>query len=556
MSRSVWAVLGITRTTDKAAIRRAYAEKLKALDVDADVAGYAALRQARDSALRMASQAAAKDHAAGEPLPPEAGGEGPVLADDPADDLADDLAAAMGGDPGGVPGEEGGINRADVAEPDVPPPAPEDTPEARVSAMLRDLAGLLFPGGEYSDDGFTLPDYEAALRLVDALVDEAQQGRLEVHSAIDHHLAGMFAEAWPRSSALVERANEEFGWLGEAGSIDERYALRFLNARIKGMRFVERVQQPDHVLHKAWMHLARPGNPGALDSLKASKDDVRTLLGGIRERFPEVESYLNPERVSWWDRKLADNGPGLVGQIVRSVGLAYLGIMALGLIVDIFSGDTEPARRQVRNEAYQSALEQLLDPADGQVRVGTQAPQLDVLLRDAFDSTTDEAEGLERMRSTARYWIIVEGETRQSLDFDGLLALLRVKQDWLVALRDKDRLEGGCPLTNPEDRWGLGNLDLPEEAERRETALLRMLLAQQMLERYAREQDGPAQPREVDVPGEIVVRATERSGLSRAAFDAALGNPRDTNRCVVNLAMIETVLERPGEAPAELLRIL
>ena len=45
-----WGRLGIAATADQGAIRRAYADALRAMDVDADVAGFAALRQAREPA--------------------------------------------------------------------------------------------------------------------------------------------------------------------------------------------------------------------------------------------------------------------------------------------------------------------------------------------------------------------------------------------------------------------------------------------------------------------------------------------------------------------------
>ncbi|OYZ36689.1 MAG: hypothetical protein B7Y31_10020, partial [Novosphingobium sp. 16-62-11] len=49
-----WRILGIAKTPELGAIRRAYAERLKAMDIDKDVDGYARLREARDAALRWA----------------------------------------------------------------------------------------------------------------------------------------------------------------------------------------------------------------------------------------------------------------------------------------------------------------------------------------------------------------------------------------------------------------------------------------------------------------------------------------------------------------------
>lgn len=54
MSAWPWSVLQIGETSDKSAIRRAYATRLKALDVDREMDTYAALRTARDRALALA----------------------------------------------------------------------------------------------------------------------------------------------------------------------------------------------------------------------------------------------------------------------------------------------------------------------------------------------------------------------------------------------------------------------------------------------------------------------------------------------------------------------
>ena len=53
-----WTVLAIGRTTDTTAIRRAYAERLKAMDLDRQIAEYDMLRRARDEALRLAADPA------------------------------------------------------------------------------------------------------------------------------------------------------------------------------------------------------------------------------------------------------------------------------------------------------------------------------------------------------------------------------------------------------------------------------------------------------------------------------------------------------------------
>ena len=58
-----WSVLGIEATDDKGAIRKAYATKLKTLDIDNEINAYADLRAARDHALANAGYNLAADDA-------------------------------------------------------------------------------------------------------------------------------------------------------------------------------------------------------------------------------------------------------------------------------------------------------------------------------------------------------------------------------------------------------------------------------------------------------------------------------------------------------------
>ena len=54
MRRWPWDVLGIDPTHDESAVRKAYADVLRALDLDKDVKAYTDLRQARDEGLWLA----------------------------------------------------------------------------------------------------------------------------------------------------------------------------------------------------------------------------------------------------------------------------------------------------------------------------------------------------------------------------------------------------------------------------------------------------------------------------------------------------------------------
>ncbi|MCL6249850.1 hypothetical protein M3P36_02140 [Altererythrobacter sp. KTW20L] len=555
MSAQCWRTLGIKATDDKAAIRRAYADKLKALDVDNDVAGFAKLRQARDIALRLAASAAAR--AAEEQAPEE-----PDYRDDGADYGSPDDWDAVVLESDQAPAEPpvpGARTRAWGSE------EPPETDSQRIERQLRALAQLVFPDGNYSDDGFTLPDYEQALALVNSLVAEAHAARLEVYNAIDHHLAEMMAQGWPRSAALVERANEEFHWLGEAGTIDERPALRFLNLRIRGMRFVENVGQPGHVLHKVWTELARPGKPNPLDRFRAKKDDVRILLNGVRERYPEVESYLNPERVGWWDRRLTDSGPGIIGWIIRIVGILWMVAVVFGALS---RGDNNErnARTQVESAAENQAetpmsereeelglrlaLEQIMGK-DGAVEAGEDYSAFRAGVTTAYLSSRRSGENHEqalvRALQVARVFAL---DARRLAEFGELVEINEVQRLWLQALQREGRIGEDCPMRKA-GLAGLGDVILGVEPQERERAMFRRLREAGLMASHPRFGELRA-----DIPGDVVGAIIDRSGLADETVYAALQDNGHQRRCQVKLAMLDVVLARPGTVSADLLRIL
>lgn len=142
------------------------------------------------------------------------------------------------------------------------PTAPDRAPseaQQKAQAAWERLLAILYPDGEASEVAMTFAEMEEGLEALAILTARAEEADLSEHDAIDGALADLFSRTWPRSAPFVEPAAEAFHWLDEAGSIEERWALRFLNQRLKGMRFHEKVQTPGHPLHKAWIELSRPG---------------------------------------------------------------------------------------------------------------------------------------------------------------------------------------------------------------------------------------------------------------------------------------------------------
>ena len=332
--RFPWDRLGIDETNDTGAIRRAYADALRATNVDEDIAGYADLRRARDQALWLAAQSQRaeeeddRDLGLGD-LDGDQDADADWFDDEDDDDLWDDGPSGYRPDPF------------------VPAPAPGPAlseGQERARAAWQQLTGILYPEGAVSDDAVTSAELDEGLAALGALIARAEEAGIAEHDALDGALADLFARTWPRSAPFAEPGNAAFHWMGEAGSIEERPALMFLNQRLKGMRFHDKVQQPGHPLNKAWAELSRPGPARVIDRLRVKRLDADKLLVGIRDRYPELEGYLDPQRVASWDagRPEAD-ALGLGPRIVRGIVI----VLVVFAVPPLFTQWFEPSDEAV-----------------------------------------------------------------------------------------------------------------------------------------------------------------------------------------------------------------
>jgi hypothetical protein len=250
VKRGIWATLDLDPTTDRTAIRRAYAARLKAMDVDADPDGFARLREARDLALA---------HAA-----------------DPEPDTA-------------------------------PPPPNAEEVEAiarddAIEAHYRALRALLF-----NDDDAppTAEDLAAIEHHGRALLDDPRLEQVDFATDAERWFAEILAASVPRSDPLLEPAAQAFGWIDRR----EDYALlpdaQAIVERIGATRFAASLADPKHRLHKAWIELTR--DDAGRRRWSTSATDVRDLLTTVRDRYPDVEGWMNPDRVAKWSEASGDS---------------------------------------------------------------------------------------------------------------------------------------------------------------------------------------------------------------------------------------------------------
>ncbi|MEH3040384.1 MAG: hypothetical protein PGN21_10020 [Sphingomonas paucimobilis] len=254
MRRGIWATLDCDPTSDRGAIRRAYAVRLKAMDVDADPDAFEALRDARDAAL--------------------AGAADPVAA----------------------------VEWAEAA--DDPHVAPEPEPEPQVdplaeamNAHFHALEALLFPGQDRPPTAEELADIDHHGR---ALLADPRLEQLDFAAGAERWFAETLAATIPRSDPLLEPAAAAFGWIDRRDDYTLSAEAHAIVGRIGATRYVALLSDPKHRLHKAWVELTRDGDRRR--NWMTSPTDIRDLLTTVRQRYPDVESWMNPERIAYWDK--------------------------------------------------------------------------------------------------------------------------------------------------------------------------------------------------------------------------------------------------------------
>jgi hypothetical protein len=543
-----WSRLGIDPTSDKAAIRKAYADALRATNVDEDIAGYADLRRARDQALWLAAQGE-------QALAGEEEDEGAIYGLGALDD-GDDLAPEVGDwdeDDGHTWDIAPGIQQALSGPSDYEEQAPPLTEaQQRAQEAWNTLLAIMYPGGEASEEAVTHAEFDAGLAALGVLIARAEDADLEEHDALDGALAELFARTWPRSSPFVEPANAAFHWLDEAGSLEERPALMFLNQRLKGMRFHEKVQQPDHPLHKAWAELARPGRATLFDRMRVKRLDVHKLLTGIRERYPELETFLDPERIASWDGDSASLAEGRTSAgrgFSRVLLFVVVVFAALRVFANIMGSDSAPGDDPPVAEAA-AAYEAVLNDTAVAAVFGEGVTMAQVRAADPVFAG-DLRKVIKAVGSQPSLVLAhVRLKALQSdtvADFDGLVTRGELRRLWLAAAlpspqQCREVLTGDF-VTQP--------LTLDAAAREREARLLKQLLEAKFLSSDGRREGGT-----FSVPGWVIDETIAKSGLGEEAVDAALRDPQHAARCQLELTLLGVMLKEPGKISADLLRAL
>ena len=584
-----WRVLGIAKTGDVGAIRRAYAAKLKAMDVDRDVDGYARLREARDAALRWARMQIA--------VPVEEGGLGPLdgvgtLVEEPevpppaespswlyaapaaTGESDPTLTTRLGDATAGALDVTRGVGAAQAPaaraiemrrDPFARPVllGLEQDPDAVMPAWAHEQAlhRLLLTDHD-ADEYPSLEGWEEAMARghLKAILHNAQAVSVTAFDEVDNWLAGILMRAWPRSSPLIEPAAAVFGWENERGQVNERPAIAFLNMRLRGLRFLAKVAEPAHPLHKAWVELTTPAQQGSRRGWFVKRRDVEQLLEGVRKNFPELEHHFDHWRVSLWERggTSSDNYGWLSGW--RLVLFAVILLVQVARFATSGSdGDSQPAVGLPAPTAQQADTDRAVIS-----RAVSSIFGAGVTFEDIQSRQPDLAALFSANRTIARseqdsdeaYIAKVRDLVRERMYMTALVAkgpLLEDVQRIRVDILRSARKAGAAQcMAFVRTRRLSADVVLAPSLLSRES-----LLAERMLE--ARQLGPPARlpANRTSVPGAVIGKVIDATGIGEARLRQALGNAgSDADQCAVTIAMLDVALTQPEAQRQALLSVL
>lgn len=374
MRHGIWATLGCDPTTDRSVIRKAYAARLKAMDVDADPDAFEALREARDAALARAADPAA---AAVDPVPSDGLPAEPIAADPEPE--ADPLAAAM-------------------------------------NAHFHALEALLFPGHDTAPTAEELAEIDHHGR---ALLADPRLEQVDFAAGAERWFAETLAASVPRADPLLEPAAAVFGWIDRRDDYALSAEAHAIVERIGATRFVALVADPAHRLHRAWVELNRDDTGRA--EWRLTGGAVRNLLSIVRGRYPLAEDWMNPARVAKWD-KPAKVGKGTYWWLAIFVVVAAL---RFGLSGTHYP-DTPPAVHATVEDVAQAMTWRGID------EVRTANPALaSAIAQKVTDSSAGTSAGAIG-RTLTEQWV---GHGLSDLPYPDLLKLTRWDVDQMRAVQ-------------------------------------------------------------------------------------------------------------------------
>lgn len=328
--------------------------------------------------------------------------------------------------------------------------------------------------------------------------------------------------------------------------------------RTPAEQFVEEVSRRDHPLHSAWVELNKRG---FRRGLFVPKDEVQTMLEGIRQDFPQLEQRFDPQRVGAWDAKLypadMDSG-GFQDALTKGGGLGLVLVFGLLRMAPIFYRliHPHPADHPAPTDAaaptpddnvlaLNRAAQHWFGASTDFAALGRMAPLVGRLAAADAGGTTDTGAADMAMRDAVFQSLAV---AVPSLDPARLRTVQAVRARALAAAAAGDA--GACM-----DFLKRGQLDdkvvLPQSTADAAVAQVRAIAAAGL---YGN--DPPRVSMQAAIPGSVVYAIIASTSLPPKAVQAAFQHHGpDEAQCAVHRALIREALKLPGRTGEAILRI-
>ena len=509
MAHDIWATIGIDRTDDRRAIRSAYAERLRAIDVDADPDGFAELREAYEIALAHAQAATTTI----EPI------------------------------------EIATIDEIAIDE------APDESELLNVGVQIfHEIAALLA-----EDEETYLSDGDAVLldAKMHALLAFLEQAPIDEQQQAEFGIAHILASAFPRSDFLLEMAAEHFGWLQNANALDMPDSVRAIVQRIEMSRLFVSLHDEKHPLHKAFIALTAEQKQPFWR--RPPRKQVHELLALAYGRYPGLLHSFEPQRLGEWEYKT--NVHGTRPRAWPSIGIAAFVILnGLRLVFSMLEDTrhSDPSlpisqhQEQQLDGRYQDATADIAAAIDAIFSGRIKADELSRGHPDIYAVLVDEWDAA-RKGNQPEYHLNSQIALRLTDIFETLVrdsdraTLIRY---WTIRLRMAQRLPDQCDTIFIAGR---NPAFYPELISDYQTLMADVI------------RTSPRQPVTVDerggkgrfnVPQIIVERAEAISGMGHAAFVTAMGAASDPAHCKVKSAIIKALTNTNSSASTKLMRQL
>lgn len=525
-----WTILEIEPTEDRKAIRETYSRKLKALDHEAETEAYMALRDARDAALSGQFL-----------LPPGDGAE------------EDDFGL---GTP--LPDGESGAPRA--AEP-LADPEPAEKPVFTVEYSDEDDKRFNRVVALFLGDGELTRDESLELRQhLDALLADDRLGDLGHYARVEVWLAQLLADRYPRGADLFPRIAAHFDWGQRAHELGIHPAIPWLFNAHEGQSLVRELGTPGHTYHREWVELTRGKPQGPLWTRAVDKSRMANLIGTIRRDYPWLEQeHWQPELVARWEKKVAGGTPSGPNPWVWLVFVALF-LSAVGRMIgseDAATRSQEMAASSLAKTAaaeanvlqfLQSRFPQAAEDGRTIVTLQKNSPQSYEKLAEAgarFDAMGDERDRLMMKEIQEIYFYIID-----KLPYKLQVADAKFRAATLKGLQGDPQ---ACTafLANPRSYLRQVNNDAGISPD------YDYQMFSVVHDEYGA-REWPLVHKNFNIPGEVVGKIIDRSGLSEARLRAAIGTDTapDADVCIAKRSLYEILTEIPEAQASKILPAL